>query len=56
MRADLHGTPADRENDCYRFEHHWLLLEVLTVLWAHSPSVVQTTWWPLDTKHASWLR
>ena len=56
MLADLHGTPADRENDCYRFEHHWLLLEVLTVLWARSPSVVRTTWWPLDTKHASWLR
>ena len=56
MLADLHSAPADRENDCYRFEHHWLLLEILTLLWAHAPGVAQTTWWPLDTKHAPWLQ
>lgn len=53
MLADLHGVPSDRQNDVYRFEHRWLLLEILTLLWEHAPHVAQTTYWPLDTKHAA---
>ena len=51
MLADMHAAAADRSHDCLRFEHHWLLWEVLCLLWENSADFVQSVFWPLDSTH-----
>ena len=53
MLADLHGAEADREHDCLRFEHHWLMFETLTLLFERHDLVALRSRlaWQLDTQH-----
>ena len=51
MLADLHGADSERQHDCLRFEHHWMLFEILLLLWEHAPAQASDIHWPLDSTH-----
>ena len=51
MLVDLHGGTADRGHDPARFQQHWLLFELLDMLWQEGPATAQTMLWPFDAGH-----
>ena len=51
MLADLHGATSDKGHDPARFQRHWLLFELLELLWQEAPETAQSISWPLDSGH-----